>query len=628
MTGLTVVVAEGRLGRLVCERLSAAGEPYERVMHLTDGVPASSDLLLEVSDGWNPLLDVQAEEVCRQAGIPWLRGFMAFGQGVVGPLVRPGRPGCSQCADLRRWLAGNDRQEMWQFQQRSSSRELPSHPDAWASRSALSQLALLLTQLNALSVSRHFILPDPRCPVCGQAPEDSAEAARISLRPSPKAGEGSYRSRPMDELKDSLVRDYLDFGTGVLNGSMQDLTSPFADASVNLPLSSGDEGTAGRTHSFAESRLTAILEGLERYCGLSPRGKRTVVRDSYRNLQDAALNPASVGFHAREQYEQPDFPYRPFDPDEPTDWVWGYSFLTERPLLVPETLAFYGAGCGRGFVYETSNGCALGGSLEEAVFYGILEVVERDSFLMTWYAQLPLPRLDPYSSGDQELTLMLDRLKAVAGYEVLLFHSTMEHGIPSVWSAAKSTTGKGLHLICAAGAHPDPVRAVKSSVHELAGMLLTQNEKFEKNRDEYRRMLDDPFEVRQMEDHSMLYGLPEAASRFHFLFQKDRPLRSFEEQFARPAWRLDLTDDLKTLLTALRQVGLEVIVVDQTTPEILRNGLHCVKVIIPGTLPMTFGYRLTRLAGLDRVLTVPAALGYRNKPLTYEELNPHPHPFP
>jgi ribosomal protein S12 methylthiotransferase accessory factor len=159
-------------------------------------------------------------------------------------------------------------------------------------------------------------------------------------------------------------------------------------------------------------------------------------------------------------------------------------------------------------------------------------------------------------------------------------------------------------------------------------MLLTQNEKFEKNRDEYRRMLDDPFEVRQMEDHSMLYGLPEAASRFHFLFQKDRPLRSFEEQFARPASHLDLTDDLKTLLNALRQVGLEVIVVDQTTPEILRNGLHCVKVIIPGTLPMTFGYRLTRLAGLDRVLTVPAALGYRNKPLTYEELNPHPHPFP
>ena len=111
----------------------------------------------------------------------------------------------------------------------------------------------------------------------------------------------------------------------------------------------------------------------------------------------------------------PDFPFKPFNPDRPIDWVWGYSFLQERPILVPELLAYYSLGCGEGFVYETSNGCALGGSLEEAIFYGIMEVVERDSFLMTWYAKLALPRLDPYSANDQELQLMIERVRAVAG---------------------------------------------------------------------------------------------------------------------------------------------------------------------------------------------------------------------
>ncbi len=72
------------------------------------------------------------------------------------------------------------------------------------------------------------------------------------------------------------------------------------------------------------------------------------------------------------------------------DWVWGYSFLKERPILIPELLAYYSLGYEEGFVYETSNGCALGGSLEEAIFYGIMEIVERDSFLMTWYAELAL----------------------------------------------------------------------------------------------------------------------------------------------------------------------------------------------------------------------------------------------
>ena len=90
----------------------------------------------------------------------------------------------------------------------------------------------------------------------------------------------------------------------------------------------------------------------------------------------------------------------------------------------------------------------------------------------------------------------------------------------------------------------------------------------------------------------------------------------------------DLTDDLQDILQMFRQINLDVIIVDQTTPETRRNGLYCVKVLIPGMLPMTFGHHLTRLTGLERVLRVPMELGYTNKPLTPEQLNSHPHPFP
>jgi ribosomal protein S12 methylthiotransferase accessory factor len=488
---------------------------------------------------------------------------------------------------------------------------------------------MFLINLKTLKSSRHFFLPDPLCPVCGRLSDDSPIAARISLQPSPKISANSYRCRSMDDLKEVLVKDYLDYRTGLLNGKMHNLMSPFADASVNLPLVTADEGCAGRTHSYAESELTAILEGLERYCGLAPRGKRTVIHDSYRNLANQALNPIKVGVHSKEQYELSGFPFKPFDPDRPIDWVWGYSFLQERPILVPKLLAYYSLGCGDdGFVYETSNGCALGGSLEEAIFYGILEVVERDSFLMTWYAQLPIPRLDLCSANDQELQLMVDRLRAVAGYDLYLFNSTMENGIPSVWALAKNRKDKGMNLICAAGAHLDPIRAVKSAIHELAGMMLTLDKKFEANREKYELMLNVPFLVQQMEDHSMLYSLPQAQERLQFLLDENRPLRTFDEEFKWKSRHADLTDDLKDILHVFRRLNLEVIVVDQTTPEIMRNGLHCVKVLIPGMLPMTFGHHLTRVTGLERVLRVPVELGYAKQPLTLEQLNPHPHPFP
>ncbi len=521
--------------------------------------------------------------------------------------------------------------------------------DPWASRTGILQMVylieaevqrilqgdqansedqVLLINLRTLKSSWHSFLPDPLCTVCGQLPDDSPTAARISLQPSPKINAESYRCRSLDELKKVLVKDYLDHRTGLLNGKMYDLVPPFADVGVNLPLLAGDEGTAGRTHSYAISELTAILEGLERYCGLSPRGKRTVVYDSFQNLKEHALNPMKVGVHEKGQYARPGFPFKPFNPNRPMNWVWGYSFLQERPILVPELLAYYSLGCGDGFVYETSNGCALGGSLEEAIFYGIMEVVERDSFLMTWYAELSLPRLDPYSANDKELQLMIDRVRSVAGYEVYFYNSTMENGIPSVLAIAKNTKHKGLNIICAAGAHLDPVRAAKSALHELAGMMLTLDEKFESNQEEYVRMYNDSSLVQKMDDHGMLYGLPQAEERLHFLLDDNRPLRTFSEEFQWKSRNLDLTEDLQDILQVFRRLNLDVIVVDQSATETMRNELYCVKVLIPGMLPMTFGHHLTRIKGLERLLTVPMELGYAKQPLAYEQLNPHPHPFP
>ncbi|MGE1165507.1 TOMM precursor leader peptide-binding protein [Peribacillus simplex] len=642
-----LVVGEGVLADHVHGDLSGQYQ-VNRQTDFEAGIPQTTAMVLLLQDAWNPAVHLKAEEVIRQAGIPWLRGFVSFGEGVIGPLVHPDVPGCSQCADQRHLMAGRDRKEMWEIRKQLEENGGMDR-DAAASRTGLLQMAHLIgaevrkamkgeracsegrvsiINLKTLNGSWHSFLPDPLCLVCSTLPDDSKERARITLQPSPKISPDSYRTRSMEELNEVLAKDYLDHRTGFLNNKMIDLVPPFADVSVNLPLFIGDEGAAGRTLSYAASEMTAILEGLERYCGMEPRGKRTVIHDSYNNLKEFALDPIRIGVHSKENYAQRDFPFQPFNPDRSIDWVWGHSFLQERPILVPELLSYYSLGCGHGFVYETSNGCALGGSLEEAIFYGIMEVVERDSFLLTWYAQLPLTRLDPYSANDKELELMIDRARAAAGYDIHLFNSTMEHGIPSVWALAKNRKQKGLNIICAAGAHLDPIRAVKSAVFELAGMMLTLDVNLEENLDEVEKMLHDSSLVRKMDDHGMLYGLPEAEERLQFLLDDDRPMRTFDEEFKQMPKHADLTDDLQDILQEFRRLQLEVIVVDQTTPEIARNGLHCVKVLIPGMLPMTFGHHLTRITGLERILRVPMELGYAERRLEFEQLNPHPHPFP
>ncbi len=645
MTKSIAVKGEGRLADLLCKELSIS---HQVIRPLDWQIPDSTELVLVVSDAWQPAFFQTAEQQLKLRDFPWMRAFLSFGEAIIGPLVQPDVSGCSRCADRRRIMAGFDRQEMVLLQkQLAQQSDVPA--DAWTSHTGLHYVTQLLVakvqnilhtddpelaeqiyliNLKTLKSTRHPLLPDPQCSSCSKLPDDSLESAQITLQPSPKLNSDSYRCRSLDELKQVLASDYLDPRTGLLNGQMNDTLSPFAAVSVNLPLFVGDEATAGRTLNYADSQLTAILEGLERSCGLAPRGKRTVIHDCYRNLADIALHPLQVGVHTKEQYDLPNFPFQAFDPDRSINWVWGYSLIQERSILVPELLSYYSLGCGNGFVYETSNGCAIGGSLEEAIFYGMLEVVERDAFLLTWYAQLQLPRLDINSANDQELQWMIDRIQTVGGYEIHLFNATMENQIPSVWAIAKNTKQTGLHLICAAGAHLDPLRAAKSALHELAGMMLVLDEKFEQNKEKYLQMFEHSSLVQEMENHSMLYGLPQSADRLQFLLAERAPLQAFDQAF--PTWpkHTDLTDDLQQLLLTFKQLHLDVIVIQQTTSELKRNGLHCVKVLIPGMLPMTFGQQFTRLVGLNRVLEVPMKLGYTEHPLTLHQLNPHPHPFP
>ncbi|MDN4071325.1 TOMM precursor leader peptide-binding protein [Paenibacillus vini] len=639
------IIGEGTLAAAVSKLLSEYS-PIQR-KDFSEEIPAV-DLVLVLNDEDNSSTIYEAEQKLTSRGIPWLNAYISLGEGIIGPLRVPGTTGCFQCAETRLSLAGSNRKEVEDLLLKLVSEDYVSSNTVEISPTVACYMAhiissetdkvlrgdranteehLYLVNLDHLSCSIHYVMPLGTCSVCGQLSDDSAELAEIALQKCLKAG-NSYRCRSINDLKSVLLRDYWDRRTGIFNDKKWGLDSVFAMAGVNLPLGFYDEVTGGRSHSYVESELAGILEGLERYCGVTPRGKRTIVQGSYSQLKDTALDPTVVGLHAEEQYNQPDFPFSPYDPEAPMEWVWGYSILHSRPVLVPELLAYYSMGEGEGFVYENSNGCAVGGSLEEAILYGIFEVVERDSFLMTWFAKLHAPRLDYDSSGDPELILMIQRLQAVTGYEVRLYNTTMENGIPSIWAIAKGSAAHNVNLLCSAGAHLDPIRAAKSAIHELAGMIPAAEKRLKARRPEAEAMLDDSFLVQQMEDHSLLYSLPQAEQRLHFLFDEQNPLRTFAEEFPSIPWQEDITEDLKQILHVFLRLQMDVIVVDQSSSETLRNGLHCVKVLIPGMLPMTFGHHLTRLNGLNRVLDIPMKLGYTDHRLTLQELNPYPHPFP
>ena len=90
----------------------------------------------------------------------------------------------------------------------------------------------------------------------------------------------------------------------------------------------------------------------------------------------------------------------------------------------------------------------------------------------------------------------------------------------------------------------------------------------------------------------------------------------------------DLLDDVTALISHYVARGMDVVVVDQTTPEHRAGGFCCAKVIMPGMLPMTFGHHFRRCAGFPRLRDAPGMLGFREHPVEDNEVNPYPHPFP
>ncbi len=473
------------------------------------------------------------------------------------------------------------------------------------------------------TVDRHTVRPRPGgCPDCGPLPDDFAEDA-----PAAPVSPGSLRGA--NPKADNLREKLLDLRHGPVTGIFKTGYLPLAVMSAEL---TGDhkEYGFGRTVDFASAERVALYEAVERHNGMRPRRTRSITEASFTQLgPERAVDPSRVGRYDPEHVDHPSFPLTPYRPHVKTQWVQGWSYTQRKPLAVPEHLAYWAASSHNQFVSETSNGCGLGNSLAEAVLHGLFEVAERDAFLMAWYAKSPLHRIR--IPDDDVLPHLADRLESL-GYELTFFNATNDLGIPAVISTARyqGTNPDTPRIFYAAGAHPHPHKAMVSAAVELAvdveatvDKVATEPKLY--NRERLVRLLENPQWIRTMTEHVLVNALPEATERHDFLLgtkEIDIPVATAPE-----------FDDLRAMLdhyvAQLRKLKLEIIAVDQTDPVLAEQlGLHSAKVIVPGTLPMTFGQLLRRTRGLPRLLEVPQQIGRLPAQLAYESLALQPHPFP
>ncbi|MFC4031059.1 TOMM precursor leader peptide-binding protein [Streptomyces polygonati] len=584
-------------------------------------------------------------------------GVHLYGQhALVGPFTPDGAPGCSRCL-ARRWQAVRTRALREALEGGSGTRA--AGPGPWAVPFVADALAAVimaraaglrapgsgsrfpyafLLDLETLAVTPFALVPDAECPWCGEQVTDSAANALVERTPSPKHAPDAYRARPADEY-DVPLAAFANPAAGMLGpGVVPDLVSASTSSVVgSFLLRSGDYLRecfwGGHTARYRSSVRVGVLEGLERYAGMRPRGRRTGVTAAYDDLVDLGeqvLDPRDCGLYPAD-FHRADPTVRPFDPARPIPWVWGYSLRDRRPLLVPEIVAYYHApgGLANRFVQESSNGCASGGSLAEAVYFGLMEVIERDAFLLAWYGRAPLSEIDASGSRRPETRAMIDRL-AMYGYRARFFDTRVSFAVPVVTAVAERLDG-GLGRLCfGAGAGLDPEAALAAGLCEIATDAVNLRRRTVRDEPRLRALAADFRRVQVLHDHPLLYGLPEMARHADFLLRRDRtprvPLAALARDTIAPG--ADSWDDVTACVNEVARAGFDVVVVDQTAPEQRELGLHTAGVIVPGLLPIDFGWARQRAPAMPRTLRALREGGLRAEDLTPDDLNPAPHPFP
>ena len=303
----------------------------------------------------------------------------------------------------------------------------------------------------------------------------------------------------------------------------------------------------GKGATPTEARVSAMMEGLERYSA-EVRDRQLDIASF--SLLDGALDPRDLILPVDA------------DPDALIPWISGWDMMNQEEILVPANAVFHPLPSEYRRLFRTNTtGLASGNVIEEAIFHGLAEIIERDAWALVEAARHTGPLIQDVK--DDLARGLMDKF-AAAGVDVYLRDITSDIGVATCAAAADDLLLRDPTLLTTGmGTHTSAKVAVLRALTEVAQSRLTQihGAREDTTLADFRKRIG--YE-RTKKLNSHWFGGSEKRSF------ADVP--SFESD--------DFLLDIRHMLAKLQEAGLDrAVVVNLTRPEI---GIPVVRVIVPG----------------------------------------------
>jgi ribosomal protein S12 methylthiotransferase accessory factor len=367
-----------------------------------------------------------------------------------------------------------------------------------------------------------------------------------------------------------------------------------------------------------QANNSAVGEAVERYCaGYIQKDKILYVNQG--DLKEPSLNLHKYPLYSRAQYESPEFPYHPFSQEKTVGWVKGKNLTKSqidtyvpaafvwdsyRPLRQDELFITYGI----------VTGSACGKTINDAIINGLLEIIERDSFMIMWYNQLSLPKIDINSFP--RVKKIFGRFFERSNFQLDLIDTTTDIGVPSVFGLLRTDDKK---IFVGGAARLTMEEAIIKTLLEISQLYIgNKNLTYSKQK----------FSIKDEQVIDCYLRVPyylqkENQKNLEFIYASSKIKNATDYDFVNH----DNQNQLQQLLNLLKGVNLEVFAVDITTPDVKEAGLFVVKTIVPGAVSLPFNENEKMMMN-TRIYQVPVNLKYLASPKEFHELNHNPHPFP